>query len=398
MVEVITWTGAVVLLLRRATRMSQQQIGELVGVSQRTVSVWENRPDKPITTQSAAGLDRVLAGLDRDMQNRFQTLMEDADMLSRRQFSIGAALGLGAAALPAATASGVTPDGVDSLRTIIHKAMLLDDQLGSAAAKPIMEAQAKTCLMLVRECEGPMLAEVQGLAAEAVGSIAWAAWDEGRYADSDRLFLEGFGLAMEGRSLDVAVGMMCHRIQLAIWTGRYSDASQMTDTVMHLPASDPRMIDYRYLQASQAYAYAGRSKEAWRVIDRISGDHPDPTTPDISYAYYMSDWLTGLLSSKSFEKAGEPRAAVETIESAIERIPATDTRDKALAHLHLAKLTAPMDIERACTEATQALNLAKVNTSPRLRAVYQETRALLEPWSRSVPVRELDRAADLVLL
>src|SRR5690606_21128042 len=139
-------------------------------------------------------------------------------------------------------------------------------------------------------------------------------------------------------------------VQLAIWTGRYNDAAGLADATLSLPATDPRMVDYRYLQAAQAYAYVGR-KEAWQVIDRISGEHSEPTTPDVSYAYYMSDWLTGLLSSKSLEMAGESRAAVETVESTIECIPDTDTRDKALAHLHLAKLTAPSDIERACAAA-----------------------------------------------
>ncbi|WP_369023205.1 hypothetical protein [Nocardia cyriacigeorgica] len=252
--------------------------------------------------------------------------------------------------------------------------------------------------MLLRECPSELRSDVQGLAGEAIGSLAWAAWDEGRYAESDKLFMEAFGHAVAARSLDVAVGMMCHRIQLAIWTHRYQDAASLSDAAMSLPASDARMIDYRYLQASQAYAYAGRRREAWRIVDQISGEHPDPTTPDVSYAYYMSDWLTGLLSSKALEMAGEPRAAVETIESTIDRIPDTDTRDKALAHLHLAKLTAPSDIERACAAATQALDLARVNTSPRLRAVYQETRALLQPWAKSVPVWELDRAAETVLV
>ncbi|WP_194991004.1 helix-turn-helix domain-containing protein [Nocardia cyriacigeorgica] len=398
MVEVITWTGGAVRLLRKAARMPQTRLAECVGVDQRTVSAWECSPDAEVSPRAADGLDKALANMGRDVQNRFHTLLEDHDMLNRRQFAIGTALGLGAAALPTATSSGVTPTAVEHLRTTVHSAMLLDDQLGSAAAKPIITAQAQTCLMLLRECPSELRSDVQGLAGEAIGSLAWAAWDEGRYAESDKLFMEAFGHAVAAHSLDVAVGMMCHRIQLAIWTHRYQDAASLSDATMSLPATDARMIDYRYLQVSQAYAYAGRSREAWQVIERISGEHPDPTTPDVSYAYYMSDWLTGLLSSKALEMAGESRAAVETIESTIDRIPDTDTRDKALAHLHLAKLTAPSDIERACAAATQALDLARVNTSPRLRAVYHETRALLEPWAKTVAVRELDRAAETVIV
>jgi outer membrane protein assembly factor BamD (BamD/ComL family) len=98
----------------------------------------------------------------------------------------------------------------------------------------------------------------------------------------------------------------------------------------------------------QAYAYAGRSRQAWPLLDRVSGKRSHPTTPDVSYAYYMSDWLTGLLTSKSLEMAGETRAAVETIEASIDRIPETDVRDRALALLHLTKLTVREDLDRAC--------------------------------------------------
>ncbi len=191
--------------------------------------------------------------------------------------------------------------------------------------------------------------------------------------------------------------MLCHRTQLAIWTHRYQAAADLADATMRLPVADLRMADYVLLQSAQAYAYAGRSREAWPLLDRISGKHANPTTPDISYAYYMSDWLTGLLTSKSLEMAGERAAAVETIEATIDRIPETDVRDRALALLHLTKLTVREDLDRACRAAERAVELSKINTSPRLREVYLNTRAALAPWARSNAVRRLDSVAADVL-
>ncbi|MGW4719616.1 hypothetical protein [Nocardia sp. NPDC004260] len=46
----------------------------------------------------------------------------------------------------------------------------------------------------------------------------------------------------------------------------------------------------------------------------------------------------------------------------------------------------------------QALEFSRINTSPRLREVYRNTRAALTPWAKSTAVRELDvLAADVVV-
>lgn len=393
MEAVVVWTGATVKLLRKARRMTQRQLAEAVAMDQRTVSTWERAADTEVSAAGSAGLDRVLAAATWSEQNRFQALLEEHDMINRRQFGLAAALGIGATALPVTASAEVTATAVEHLRTTVHAAMLLDDQLGSAAAQPIIAAHARTCLALLRDCPAPLRDDVQSLTAEAIGSQAWSLWDTGQYAESDRTFADAYEHATAARSADVAAGLMCHRVQLALWTRRYNDAADLADATMRLPVDDTRTADYRSLQTAQALAYVGRTREAWRLLDHISGDHIEPTTPDKSYVYYHSAWLTGFLSSRSLDMAGESKAAVTTIETTIDNIPETDTRDRALAHLHYAKLVATDDLERACAAMAYALELARVNTSPRVREVYRKTRALLAPWSKSRAVRELDAVA-----
>ncbi|MCP2319572.1 hypothetical protein APR12_004941 [Nocardia amikacinitolerans] len=389
---VTIWTGAHVLALRTALRLKQRQLATAVKCAQRTVSFWECNPEKTVGMAFQAALDRLLEDADHGAQDRFREVIGEDDV-KRRDFIAATGAAVGASVLRGAEAPTVTAEAIGHLRDTVHAAMLLDDKLGSNAAQPIIEAQKITCEALLRDCPTRLRPDLQSLTSEATASSAWAAWDQGRYQASDKLFLEAYDHAQMARSVDVAVGMMCHRTQLAIWTHRYQDAADFADVSVRLPVRDPRMADYVLLQAAQAYAYAGRAREAWPLLDRISGDHPEPTTPDKSYAYYMSDWLTGLLTSKSFEKAGETSAAVDTIETSIHRIPETDVRDRALALLHLAKLTAPDDLDRACQSATRALELAQINTSPRLREVYFDTRALLAPWAKSRAVRQLDEHA-----
>ncbi|WP_330229274.1 helix-turn-helix domain-containing protein [Nocardia sp. NBC_00508] len=391
MTGVTIWTGAEVKALRAACRLTQNELAEALRCSQRTVSFWEGRPTAKVGLAHQAGLDRLLADADHGAQDRFRRLI--GDDVNRREFFAATGVVVGASALRGAEAPTVTPDAIGHLRTTIHSAMLLDDQLGSNAAQPIIEAQARACTALLRDCPSKLRPELQSLTSEATASNAWAAWDQGEYEKSDRLFVSAHDLATDAGDEDVAVGILCHRTQLAIWTHRYQAAADLADSTKRLSVGDPRMADYVLLQSAQAYAYSGKARKAWPLLDRISGEHSDPTTPDISYAYYMSDWLTGLLTSKSLQMAGETRAAVETIEASIDRIPETEVRDRALALLYLTRMTVRDDLDRACEAAERALALSKINTSPRLREVYFDTRAALAPWARSSAVRRLDGLA-----
>ncbi|MFC8042839.1 hypothetical protein [Nocardia sp. NPDC057353] len=394
--EIVMWTGAEVKALRAAVRLTQVALAEKLKCSQRAVSFWESRPLVQVSAAHQAGLDRVLADADHRAQDRFKKLI--GDDVDRRKFLASTGVVVGASMVAGWDTPTVTPEAIGQLRNTIHSAMLLDDQLGSAAAQPIIEAQAQTCATLLRDCPVRLRTELQSLTGEATASNAWAAWDQGNYRVSDQLFVDAFSHATEAGDENVSAGLLCHRTQLAIWTNNYQSAADLADATLRLPVNDSRMADYVKLQAAQAYAYSGRPREAWGLLDRISGDHAEPTTPDKSYAYYMSEWLTGLLTSKSLEMAGETRRAVEVMEATVDRVPATDVRDRALALLHLAKLTAPTDLDRACRAAAHALELSRINTSPRLREVYRATRAGLTRWTGSEPVRQLDEVAAQVRL
>jgi hypothetical protein len=146
------WTGADVKTLRHACRLTQSELAELLRCGQRTVSFWESRPDRHIGIGHQARLDSVLKNADHGARKRFRALIGDLDV-NRRHFiaATGAVIGV-------ATMSGsggcptVTSDAIGHLRNTVHSAQLLDDLLGSDAARPIIEAQAQTCASLLRDC------------------------------------------------------------------------------------------------------------------------------------------------------------------------------------------------------------------------------------------------------
>ncbi|WP_330229005.1 hypothetical protein OHA40_23300 [Nocardia sp. NBC_00508] len=316
--------------------------------------------------------------------------------MNRRDFIAATGAVVGASALSKSGSPTVTPDAIGHLRSTVHTAQLLDDQLGSDAARPIIEAQAQTCAALLRECPAALRPALQSLTGEATASSAWAAWDQGDLARADQLFRIAYQHAEESGAADIATGILCHRTQLAVELRQFRTAADIADSMLRLPVQDGRVDDFRKLCAAQAFASDGRNYDAWLQLYRVTDDFAEQTTPDESYCYYQSAWTTGAMTARCLETGGEVGAAADTIEKVLSLIPAHATRDRALWSLSLAQLAVAHDIDRACEAARNALELAAQNTSPRVRQAYAETRAKFEPWASTHPVRELDSYAARV--
>ncbi len=392
------WTGADVKTLRDACRLTQSDLAELLRCGQRTVSFWESRPNRQVGIGHQARLDRVLEDADHGAQKRFRALIGDLDV-NRRDFIAATGAVIGAASMSGSGGSPtVTPDAIGHLRNSVHTAQLLDDQLGSDAARPIIEAQAQTCASLLRDCPANLRPALQSLTGEATASSAWSAWDQGDLSKADRLFRLAYQHADESGDTDIATGVLCHRTQLAVQMRRYRTAAAIADGMLRPHVQDRRVEDFRKLCAAQAFASDGRKSDAWRLLIAVSDEFVEQTTPDESYCYYQSAWTTGAMTARCLETGGELGVAADTIEGVLGLIPAHATRDRALWNLSLAQLTGSRDLDRACEAAERALRLAAQNTSPRLRQAYAQTRATFEPWASARPVRELDTYAATVLV
>ncbi|MFI9409900.1 helix-turn-helix domain-containing protein [Nocardia gamkensis] len=398
MAEVTMWTGTDVKTLRHACRLTQSELAELLRCGQRTVSFWESRPNRHVGIGHQARLDGVLRDADHGAQKRFRALIGDLDV-NRRHFiaATGAVIGVATMSRSGGCPT-VTSDAIGHLRNTVHSAQLLDDQLGSDAARPIIEAQAQTCVSLLRDCPPSLRPALQSLTAEAVASSAWSAWDQGDLDHADKQFRIAYRHADESGDTDIATGILCHRTQLAVHMREFPTAAALADGMLRPQVRDGRVDDFRKLCAAQAFASAGRNFDAWRQLLRVRDEFTEQTTPDESYCYYQSAWTTGAMTARCLETGGELEAAADTIDGVLGLIPVHAARDRALWNLSLARLTVPRDVDRACAAARHAIDLAARNTSPRLRRAYTETRAGFEPWATTQPVRELDVYAATVLV
>ncbi|MFQ6398848.1 hypothetical protein ACLMAJ_36090 [Nocardia sp. KC 131] len=368
--------------------MNQRDFGQLIRSGQRTVSGWE-RGESGVNAGAQLALDEVFATLDPVARARFDVLAEETDM-DRRQFLMTTAA---LAATAGTTRPTVTPAAIDHLRTTMHSGMLLDDSLGSDAAKALVDAMARTCVTLLPDCPELLKPQLSRLTAEAVASSAWAAWDQRDVKLADALFGQAFEHAVDAGDTDVQAGVMAHRTDLAVWTRRFADAADYADAALGINVRDRRLADYRALRAAQAFAHANRRQDARRQLETVSGDHVAETTPDKSLAYWMAGWVTSDVTGSVLEATGDRRGAAESVEDSLRFIPDHAARHRALTLLRLARIAAPLDLDRSVAAAKQAVALSRKNTSPRLRGKYAETRQLLAPWENTSAVRELDAFA-----
>ncbi|MEU6832681.1 hypothetical protein ABZ894_28895 [Nocardia beijingensis] len=338
-------------------------------------------------------MDEVLSTLEPVARARFEVLAEETDV-DRRQFLMTTAA---LAATYGPSKPTVTPTAIEHLRTTVHAGMLLDDSLGSDAAKPLVDQLARTCVRLLPDCPELLRPQLSRLAAEAVGSSAWAAWDQRDVKLADALFQQAFAHAEAAGDTDVQAGLLVHRADLAVWTKRYAAAADFADAALRIKVRDRRMADYRALRAAQAFAYTNRRQDARRQLDTFSGECSSETTPDVSYAYWMATWVTGDVTGSVLEAMGDRRSAADSVEWSLRFIPEHAARHQALTLLRLARLTAPDDLDRAVAAAKNAVALSRKNTSPRLRGKYLETRKLFAPWGETRAVRDLDAMAAEVM-
>ncbi|WP_460695599.1 hypothetical protein, partial [Nocardia thraciensis] len=134
-----------------------------------------------------------------------------------------------------------------------------------------------------------------------------------------------------------------------------------------------------------------------RQLDRVTDDYAEQTTPDESYCYYQSRWATGKTTAQCLALAGEFNAAADAVEATLPLIPAHMKRDRAKGNLDLAQIIAKVDLDRACQATHDAIDLTRGRTSYRVRQLYADTRARLEPWKSTRAVRQLDDYAAGVL-
>lgn len=412
---VVNWNGSAAKALRKALRMTQPEFAAKLGFGERTVRRCES--GGLIGDVYAAALATTLANATEDVERAFRLLHTDTqeDDVDRRGFmtALGglATLGLaGDAARAQWLLSGAgRPDAwaLERIRATLFEAMLLDDALGSPAARGMVIAQQQVTEAMLRDCLDSLRPAMLSLFAEWIGLAGALAWDQNDYTTAARLYNLARDLAHEAEDSDGAGYMLAGLSQLAIWQGkpRIAVDHAVAATSWVSQSADHGLRAYVAMRTAEACATAGQRRgcldaleNATRAMDNVTAD----LSPADSRAYYVSQAFLESYRGQCLSLLGDSAEAVEASRRAVAAIEPTRTRDLALTLLELERALIQLgDIDEAAAAVAQAADLTDRNRSPRLSNAIKDGRAALAPWSGAQAVRDLDvrlAARDIVVV
>lgn len=314
--EVETWTGADVRLLREvALRLSLRDFADMLGISDRTVSKWEQaggaRRPRP---HYQAMFDTVLDRAEPAERARFMdavarrgttgggdSILDDGAGVDRREFNKTMLAVGGALALPtwagepagAVDAKTVGTVHVEALRSAADQIRQRDQHVGggallSEAAHCLTRAKAMLDTATYSSDVGTDLMSATGDLAMCAG---WVAYDADRRDLARQWYSDALALATEAGDDDLAVHALQNAALLAMspsGTGSPSRAMQLSER-SRIIARNLRSSRLHALIASRtaiAHAAVGDRSNfersigtAWREVEHAEGYEPTAETP-----------------------------------------------------------------------------------------------------------------------
>ncbi|MGY1946708.1 helix-turn-helix domain-containing protein [Nocardia asiatica] len=431
------WTGADVLALRTAMRLTQEEFAAVCGRAVRTVGKWEQQGSRAVLSpRSSDAMDTVLEGLSPEQGYRFYNESAslaypiatstpstglhsslDAELrtwveMNRRELLrlFGGVSG----GLPAVAAilAGLNPDEqrrvgavlvqpgrVDSatigrIESAMNIALSQEDLYGPYAVLPMVSAQLAIASALLREAPDqlrPRLLTVHSQLAEMVG---WMRFDM-RDFDSAKSSYEQARESAHAAGNDVLVTLvLCNMSYLAIWRGSPRTGIDHAVAAQNWARSvdDGRLRSYADVIAAFAYAGTGGHQACVAALDAADALLDNAAPAENSIAYFHGQGLSLSFRSDCMYRLGRAAEAQHAAESSLALIGDDFTRNRAVAYVDLAHAhIAAREIDEAAQVVGEAAGLAVSCRSDRLIGIISDARADLAPWSDALCVRELDQ-------
>lgn len=439
------WTGADVLALRTAMRLTQEEFAAVCGRAVRTVGKWEQQGNRAaLSPRSSDAMDTVLDGLSPEQAYRFYN--EGASMAPaiatssprpRLHSSLDTELrtwvemnrrellrlfGGVAGGLPAVAAilAGLDPDEqrrvgevliepgrVDSttighIEAAMKIASSQEDLYGPYAVLPMVSAQLAIASALLREAPDhlrPRLLTVHSQLAEMVG---WMRFDMHEFDSANSSYEQARESAHAAGNDALVTLVLCNMSYLAIWRGSPRTGIDHAVAAQNWSRSveDGLLRSYADVIAAFAYAGTGRHQACVTALDSADALLDNAPPAEDSIAYFHGPGLSLSFRSDCMYRLGRAAEAQQAAESSLALIGDDFTRNRAVAYVDLAHAhLVAREIDEAAQVIGEAAGLAMSCRSDRLIGIIFEARSDLAPWSDALCVRELDQLlADYGLL
>ena len=325
---VSTWTGRQADALRKALRMTKEQFADHLGVSPRTVAYWRKRPDMTPVTRYQDVLDTALDQASDRAKALFAALIEgQSDTESPNGHR------------PPTYPEKLNADEQDRIHRVIREPSRLDkatiasltqalvgqrhaeDSLGPDLIIGPTSIQRDALETLLRDSRDPYADPLTHLVANWTTFVGWLHTARHEYGEADAQFTKAEEMADTLGDGVLGSTATSYRGYLALLQGRYRAALRATTAALSTPGAHPTQLAYDTLQAAQAYAGLGETKEASGLLRKASDIVTSAGTPPESIYWYTEPFLRMNIGLTQ-HSIGQHRDAAESIGSGIAELPA----------------------------------------------------------------------------
>ncbi|NKY27050.1 helix-turn-helix domain-containing protein [Nocardia gamkensis] len=442
------WTGADVLALRTAMRLTQEEFAAVCGRAVRTVGKWEQQGSRAaLSPRSSDAMDTVLEGLSPEQAYRFYndgasltTAIATSSPPPRLHSSLDAELrtwvemnrrellrlfGGVSGGLPAVAAilAGLDPDEqrrvgevliepgrVDSttighIEAAMKIASSQEDLYGPYTVIPMVSAQLSIASALLRESPAHLRPQLLIVHSKLARLAGWMQFDMHDFDSASMSYAQARQSAHEvGDDAQVAL-VLCNMSYLAVWSGSLRAGIDHAVAAQNWARSvdDGLLRSYADVIAAYAYAHTGRDQACIAALDAADATLDNVPPAVNSVAHFHRPGLSLSFRSDCMYRLGRAAEAQHAAESSLGLIGDGSyrvARNRAMAYIDLAHAhIAGREIDEAAQVIGKAADMTTSCRSDRLIGIISDTRADLAPWTDALCVRELDQQlADCGLL
>lgn len=362
-----------------------------VGVNPDMVSKWERglkRPSKLYQRllcltfdASPHDLGLVLGGAGRNDDTDHEGLLAIPGALPRTA--------------PRFRAGAVNKDVVAHVGAMFTALAAMDNAVGPRLAVGAAAHQAAVLERLSTTANGRVQKDLQAAASRFAELTGWLHQDLGDLEQARQWSERAMDLAVVHGDRRLVAYVLMRRSTIAAERGDASAARSFAEAaVSHRDRTSPNLAAVSLRAAAVAYSLSGESTACARALGDAQEllQAADPAKGD-DLAPYCTPAYLAMEAGGCWLALSQPRKAIASLETGIERWPAGQGRDRSLALSRLASAYAEVgDIDLACDTAEQARDLVVVTGSARAVATLTSLGTRLAPHSRQERVANLRRS------
>ncbi|MGH3932688.1 MAG: hypothetical protein ACRDTF_22245 [Pseudonocardiaceae bacterium] len=231
--------------------------------------------------------------------------------------------------------------------------------------------------------------------AELTQFLGWLCFNMEDYHGAQHYYDEARSAAHDAENVELATYILCAMSQLAVSQGKprvgidHAVAAAVWAEQAHSPLAEAFAAD----RAVRAYAANNQSDKCRESLDQeyTALQAVDPDEPTAPWWYFYNESFYWDTATRCALKLHRPEAALSAINKSLTLVDPAHLRQRIFRLLLRAEVRIQQEeIQEASSIVADVTRLTAVNASQLIVKRISEVRALLTPWERTKPVRELD--------